>query len=459
MSLTSKQEQKSLGGKVPRTAFAIGYLSLVLVAVGDALFAQEYLYLTPYWLVWYALSAVAVVGSAYYFFKSDWRRVFRQIPIELTLLIALMLGSVLWSAYPGQTISSFLIQIAVMIAALFMIAVFSWRQILNIFANTIRAIIFGALSYELVLSVLAFMAQASILGVDDNFYQSIRNIGQVPDGRTIDELLLRNSFMGSWALMGLITFLVQLGVKKRRRPLTVISILLSLVTIFLSGSAGIVFASVAVGLAAIVSLLAEGKDKETRHRYYRVAWAISGLAGFLVLIFRRSVFEFLGKSPDMTHRTDIWMSVFGLVSERPLEGWGFIGVWVPGVEPFSGLIVINGIEYFQAHNSYLEMWFQLGAVGLLLFLILLTRTFIKTWRLGVHHSNVLYLWPLLILVTQLVRGITESRLLVQSAMLMLIIFAVKSYDPEELLEQNSKKPKRKQLEQISKRPITRLKRR
>lgn len=459
MSRTSKQEQKSLGGKVPRTAFAIGYLSLVLVAVGDALFAQEYLYLTPYWLVWYALSAVAVVGSAYYFFKSDWRRVFRQIPIELTLLIALMLGSVLWSAYPGQTISSFLIQIAVMIAALFMIAVFSWRQILNIFANTIRAIIFGALSYELVLSILAFMTQASILGVDDNLYQSIRNIGQVPDGRTIDELLLRNSFMGSWALMGLITFLVQLGVKKRRRPLTVISILLSLVTIFLSGSAGIVFASVAVGLAAIVSLLAEGKDKETRHRYYRVAWAISGLAGFLVLIFRRSVFEFLGKSPDMTHRTDIWMSVFGLVSERPLEGWGFIGVWVPGVEPFSGLIVINGIEYFQAHNSYLEMWFQLGAVGLLLFLILLTRTFIKTWRLGVHHSNVLYLWPLLILVTQLVRGITESRLLVQSAMLMLIIFAVKSYDPEELLEQNSKKPKRKQLEQISKRPITRLKRR
>jgi hypothetical protein len=36
---------------------------------------------------------------------------------------------------------------------------------------------------------------------------------------------------------------------------------------------------------------------------------------------------------------------------------------------------------------------------------------------------------------------------------------VKSHDPEELLENNSKRPKRKQLEQISKRPITRLKRR
>jgi O-antigen ligase len=256
--------------------------------------------------------------------------------------------------------------------------------------------------------------------------------------------------------MGLITFLIEFAIEKRHKYLTAVSILLAIVTIVLSGSAGIVFATVAVGLAGLVSLLAEGKDRDTRHRYYRIAWAISGTAGFVVLIFRRVVFEFLGKSPDMTHRTDIWKSVFNLVSERPLEGWGFTGVWVPGVEPFSGLIVINGIEYFQAHNSYLEMALQLGAVGLVLFLIMLTRTFIKTWRLGVHHSHVLYLWPLLLLVTQLIRGITESRLLVQSAMFMLIIFAIKPYDPEEMLEKNSKKPK---LDAIRKRPITKLKRR
>jgi hypothetical protein len=62
-------------------------------------------------------------------------------------------------------------------------------------------------------------------------------------------------------------------------------------------------------------------------------------------------------------------------------------------------------------------------------------------------------------MTQLVRGITESRFLIGSAMMLLILFAVKSYDPEKLLEENSKKPKRKQLEQISRGPITRLIRR
>jgi hypothetical protein len=76
--------------------------------------------------------------------------------------------------------------------------------------------------------------------------------------------------------------------------------------------------------------------------------------------------------------------------------------------------------------------------------------------LGVHHSNALYLWPILIFVAQLVRGITESRLIVQSALMMLILFAVKPYDPEEMLEENSKEPK---LESLRKGPIRKIQKR
>jgi hypothetical protein len=41
-------------------------------------------------------------------------------------------------------------------------------------------------------------------------------------------------------------------------------------------------------------------------------------------------------------------------------------------------------------------------------------------------------------------------------MFMVIIFAIKSYDPEEMLDKNSKKPK---LEAMRKRPMTKMKRR
>lgn len=442
--------------KLPMQVHAIAYLTLGLVIIGDAMFAQEYLLLTPAWIGWYTLTCIALTGAIYYLARADWRRVIAQIPIELNLILALMIGSSFWSEYPKTTINSFLVQLSVLIAALFFVAVFSWRQILNIFANSIRVVIIGALTLQLISAIAKLFPTTSYSLFGDDFLPLLQNLGQLPDGRTIDDLLVRNNFMAAWALFGVITFLIEFFINEARKYLSLVSLAFSIVTITLSRSAGIVFASVAVILAAIVLLVAEGKDRDTRHRYYRIAWAFAGSAGFLVLIFRRAVFEFLGKSPDMTHRSDIWKKVFTLIADKPLEGWGFSGVWVPGVKPFAGLVVINGIEYFQAHNTYLDIWFQLGLVGLALFLILLTRTFVKTWRLGVHHSNALYLWPILIFVAQLVRGITESRLLVQSAMFMLIIFAVKPYDSEEMLEENSKEPK---LETLRKRPITKLKRR
>ncbi len=453
MSKTSKAANGIADPRVPWQVHGIAYATLGLIVLGDALFAQEYLLLTLPWLLWYGLGAIGLAGAIYYLAKAQWRRVLNQVPIELTLIIALMIGSSFWSSYPSQTITSFLLEISLVVVAIFFVALFSWRQILNIFANTIRAIIFGALSVELISTLFKLLPAA---GPENNMLHFLQSLGQISDGRQIDDMLLRNNFMAAWALFGVITFLIEFFISSRHKALTFISLGLSILTITLSKSAGIIFASVAVILAAIVLLVAEGKDRDTRHRYYRIAWVAAGSAGFLVLIFRRAVFEFLGKSPDMTHRSDIWRKVFALISDRPLEGWGFSGIWVPGVKPYSGLVVINGIEYFQAHNSYLDIWLQLGLVGLVLFLILFTRTFVKAWRLGVHHSNALYLWPILILVAQLVRGITESRLLIQSAMLMLLIFTIKSYDPETMLEENSKEPK---LETLRKRPITKLKKR
>lgn len=453
MSKTSKTAKGTSDPRVPWQVHAIAYLTLGLVVIGDALFAQEYLLLSLSWLLWYGLGALGLAGAIYYLSKSDWSRVINQVPVELTLILALMIGSSFWSFYPSQTVTSFLLEISLVIVALFFVALFTWRQILNIFANTIRAIIFGTLSVELISTLFKLIPTNE---EENSILRFLQSLGQLEDGRTIDDLLLRNNFMAAWALFGVITFLIEFFISNRHKVLTFLSLGLSILTITLSRSAGIIFASVAVILAAIVLLVAEGKDRDTRHRYYRIAWVAAGSAGFLILIFRRAAFEFLGKSPDMTHRSDIWRSVFSLISERPLEGWGFSGVWVPDVQPFSGLVVINGIEYFQAHNTYLDIWLQIGLVGLVLFLVLFTRTFVKTWRLGVHHSNALYLWPILILVAQLVRAITESRLLIQSAMLMLLIFAVKSYDPEAMLEENSKEPK---LKTLRKGPVTKLKKR
>ena len=437
----------------------LAYLSLVVLISGDSFFAEDYIRANPVWSIWLVLALASVTGSSYFLLRADWFRVIRQIPIELALLLALMIGSSPWSAYADETISGFLIQIGVTVIALFFAAVFSWRELLKIFANAIRIIIFGSFAVELFTSTFKGILPKLIVGVDPAIQDAFTQSGHLFDGGRIQGLLGNANLVAAWALIGVITFAIEIGVTKSRKTLSIASLVASLVMILVSKSAGIIFASIAVLLAAAVSLLAEGKDRDTRHRYYRIAWSLAGVAMFFVLVFRRAVFDLLGKSPDMTHRSEIWRRVLSLISQRPLEGWGFTGVWVPGVKPYEGLVVINGESYYQAHNAYLDMWLQLGAVGLVLFIVLLTRTFVKTWRLGVHHTNVLYLWPLLVLITQLVRGVTESRLLVQSSMMMLILFAVKSHDPEELLEPNKHTTKRDRLERLGRRPITRLLRR
>lgn len=436
-------------------ARVFAYLSLLSLIAGDSMFAEDYIRPSLIWFAWLSLALVSLAGALYFLFKADWFRVIRQIPIELTLLLALMIGSAPWSAYATDTISGFSLQLGVVAIALFFTAVFSWREIHSIFANAIRVIIFSSFLVELVASsskgVLATLIPAS----EPQWQQAVANAGHLFDGGRIQGILGNANLVAAWALLGVITFAIEIVIKKDNRWISITSLVASISMIVVAKSAGIIFASVAVLLAASVSLLAEGKDKPTRHRYYRYAWSVAGVAVFFVLVFRRPVFEFLGKSPDMTHRSEIWRRVYSLISQRPLEGWGFTGVWVPGVKPYEGLVVINGESYYQAHNAYLDIWLQLGAVGAILFLTLLVRTFVKTWRLGVHHSNPLYLWPLLLLITQLVRGITESRLLIQSAMMMLILFAVKAFDPEELLEENTKTRKIKQLDALRKRPITR----
>jgi hypothetical protein len=127
----------------------LAYLSLVVLISGDSFFAEDYIRANPVWSIWLVLALASVTGSSYFLLRADWFRVIRQIPIELALLLALMIGSSPWSAYADETISGFLIQIGVTVIGLFFAAVFSWRELLKIFANAIRIIIFGSFAVEL----------------------------------------------------------------------------------------------------------------------------------------------------------------------------------------------------------------------------------------------------------------------------------------------------------------------
>ena len=265
------------------------------------------------------------------------------------------------------------------------------------------------------------------------------------DGDRIQGIVGNSNILAFIAMIGLVVFAIDYAVSATPKWLSASSFALAAAMLLLSKSAGVAFAVAAIAVAATVALIVEGKDRDLRHRIYRWVWACAGLVSIVVLINRAEVFTFFGKTPDMTGRSTIWKLVLGLIAERPIQGWGWISHWMPGVKPFEGLVVINKVPYYQAHNAYLDMWLQLGAIGLLLLLILVAMTFVKLWRLGVRHTNPLYLWPMLVFFGLLAQNLTESRMLLEIGWVLLVLMAVKANDPDDLLEPRGKTPKRARL--------------
>ena len=432
-----------------KTRFAIAYTALFVLMGGDAVrYAIG-------WLGWGLLLGVLFIATLVSFLRSDWKETVRRIPWPLSALLALMLVGSIWSNYSLVSFGAALVQLATSLFALYLASAFNWREILRLFGNTLRTILFASVVFELFAAVV-------IRGPIEPFFPNYEGDhppavafywtqGNLFTDDRIQGIVGNSNMLAYMAMIALVVFSIERAANTTSRLVTVASFLAAVPMLLLSRSASIGFAIVAIFAAAIVSIAAEGKPRDVRHRYYRIAWAVVGIGSLLVLTYRAQIFSFIGKSPDMTGRTKIWKIVLNLIDQKPFQGWGWSSYWVPWVEPYHGLVVINHVPYFQAHNAFLDVWLQLGIVGLGLFTLLIGMTFVRLWRLAVRHTSPLYLWPILVFVGIVTQNLTESRILVEIGWVMLVLFSVKVMEPSDKLEPLGNSVKLSRLKRLAKR--------
>jgi hypothetical protein len=90
----------------------------------------------------------------------------------------------------------------------------------------------------------------------------------------------------------------------------------------------------------------------------------------------------------------------------------------------------------HAHDAWLDVWLQVGIVGLVIFIIWTFSTLVRSWLLAndriVTEPNTLgtYSWvsllPLLMFSAQLIQSIAESRMLLEGGLMLLVIWSVKT---------------------------------
>lgn len=427
-----------------KPAAALAYLGLFTILSPDAI---------RYTIAWFGWSAVVItlaiwtVGALA--IKSPAKTLIR-IPLPLFGLMSLMLLSLIWSQYRVMSLVTLGLQITATLFAIFLANQFSWRQLLHILSNTVRFLLVASLAIEMFAAIYGPIKpffpnyqgdeppHASYLWVQGNLLQFER----------IQGVMGNANLLAFTAVLGLLLFLIELIVTDRSKWLPGASLALAALMAYLAQSAGMTVAMGLIAFAALVAIFAEGRPKPTRHRIYKVAIAFLAVAIVLGIVFRELVFDLLDRSPDATGRFSIWEKVWGLITEKPLEGWGWIGYWIPGVEPFEGLVEINGVPMYQAHNAYLDTWMQLGILGLALLLWLMIAVFARLWAVAVRHTNPLYLYPLFVFLVIAAQSLSESRLLIEAGWVLLVLLATKSREPFAELEPLGRTPKRLKLLRI-----------
>jgi O-antigen ligase len=366
--------------------------------------------------------------------------------------------SLIWSQYKPQTLLSFSVQVGATLFAYFLVNQFGWRQLLNIFSNTVRAILFSSLLFEI---------YAGLTGPVEPIFPNYEgeppasaylwSQGNLFEGERIQGIVGNANLIAFIAVLGMLLFLIEFIVTAKSKLLPLASFVLALTMALLAQSAGMIVATLLISFAAAIAIIAEGKTPKIRRKVYvRAILILLGIA-LISALFHREIFDLLGRTPDASGRFDIWQKVLTLVLEKPIEGWGWIGYWIPGVEPWEGLIEINSVPMYQAHNALLDVWVQLGVVGVFAMLWLLIQSFVRLWHIAVRHTSPLYLYPLFIFLVIAAQSLTESRLLIEISWVLLVVVSVKSREGFTSLEPMGTSTKLSKLARYARRLTRRVK--
>jgi O-antigen ligase len=385
-----------------------------------------------YSLTWYGWGAIVLILLALGIVEMVRARVdLRRLPLTLFALLALMLLSTIWSDYPGWTVLGVLATLVTTTFGVFLATTMSLADMLRSFGAALRWILGLSLLFELFVSVVIghhiLPLWTSYPGLDkipNAFYWS-RDL--LFHGGRIQGIVGNSNLLALAAMFALIVFVVQFASRTASRVWLVVWMAVAILTLGLTRSSTVLAATLAAAAVAIFVLVVRATSGRRRILVFAIGGVIAVAGAVVVLVERAEILKLLNKSSDLTYRGVIWEKVVALAEQRPAGGWGWVSYWPPFTSPYKDLIEHGGVNYLQAHDAWLDMFLQLGVVGLVVFGIFVLVTLVRSWIAAIDAApgaGLVRVFPLLILVALLVHSIAESRLLIEIGFALLVVVAI-----------------------------------
>jgi O-antigen ligase len=397
------------------------------------------------WYGWGAIILVIFVISLTIVIRGRSRWTFTGLPYPLLAFLALTVLSIIWSDYRQFTVAASILSIVTAIGALSLAITFTLPQLLRLLGHALRIILAGSILFELVVSLVVrhpFTPWWTNYGGQKIHPAEYWSRDLLLRGDRIQGIMGNSDLLGFVALLGVIVFAIEFASRSMARGWSGFWIVVAIADVGLTRSATVFVAAVVVAVAAVVLLLLRRASTARGRRTVSLVSLVVVVIGLLAAIaLRAPLLRALGKSGTLTGRTGIWAEVITIASQRPVIGWGWISYWVPGLAPFNkSEFRIGGIQYLQAHDAWLDLWLQLGIVGVVVFAAFAISGLVRSWILAVDRPRLgtgapsgydpPTLLPVLILVALLAQSLAESRLLIEYGLLLLSLFAIKTKRPD-----------------------------
>jgi exopolysaccharide production protein ExoQ len=161
-----------------------------------------------------------------------------------------------------------------------------------------------------------------------------------------------------------------------------------------------------IGSALIA--LSTRQSIRSRPAVFHVVMVTLALAGGAFMFFggKETVFGALGRESNLTGRTDIWSIAMSL-AQHPYIGTGFESFWnvaIKTIRTHEGFIYRN---LNSAHNGYIELYLNLGIIGVSLVVLILVGGYLKACR-AVHRHPEIGGLLLAFVVTSAFYSVTEA---------------------------------------------------
>jgi O-antigen ligase len=363
----------------------------------------------------------------------------RRLPLFSLGYVAWAGLSILWSAWAQTSALTWLLLIITTLQGFFVGSVLTWRELVRAIASARKWVL--ALSFAFELSVSLFLGHAVMPGfapipegkVDPIVYWSRNNL---LDGGRIQGILGNANLLGPLCLLAIVVFAIRLASGAPRRILLWIWIGLAAYLMIRAGSATSYVAAAGVAVVLTTVLLMRRTRRPGERTPYYIAYAVVGIGGLIAFwLFHAQLFALVGRESDLTGREGIWDVVLAKAWERPWTGWGFATPWNPADPAFDRWIVDHGQTVMQAHNMWVDVFLQLGIIGVVLIAMTYLAFVWRAWFFAVDRPrwdlrddrpySPLSLLPTLVGAILLVQGISESSPLLLWGWMFVVMFSFK----------------------------------